>query len=140
MKINKLFHFIPFVIGLLLMTTVFTGCDDDDDELQQTAFGYVQFKLYKSASAATKGAETRGIDMLDKLGDAKKIKVVMIYDGSTIEQTLMLNSYNAENAEFGLRSDKLELLAGNYKLIGFYLYDKLDEQIMQELRATINLI
>lgn len=129
MKINKLFHFIPFVIGLLLMTTVFTGCDDDDDELQQTAFGYVQFKLYKSASAATKGAETRGIDMLDKLGDAKKIKVVMIYDGNTIEQTLMLNSYNAENAEFGLRSDKLELLAGNYKLIGFYLYDKLDEQI-----------
>ena len=39
MKLNKLFHFIPFVIGLLLMTTVFTGCSDDDDELQQTAFG-----------------------------------------------------------------------------------------------------
>lgn len=57
MKLNKLFHFIPFVIGLLLMTTVFTGCSDDDDELQQTAFGYVQFKIYKSASAATKGAE-----------------------------------------------------------------------------------
>lgn len=54
MKLNKLFHFIPFVIGLLLMTTVFTGCSDDDDELQQTAFGYVQFKIYKSASAATK--------------------------------------------------------------------------------------
>ena len=128
MKINKIFHFIPFVIGCLLMTTVFTGCSDDDEELQQTAFGYVQFKLNKSASAA-RGAETRGTDMLDKLDDAKKIKVVMIYDGSTIEQTLMLNSYNAENAEFGLRSDKLELLAGNYKLIGFYLYDKLDQQI-----------
>ena len=42
----------------------------------------------------------------------------MLYDGNTIEQTLMLNSYSAENAEFGLRSDKLELLAGNYKLIG----------------------
>ncbi len=83
MKINKIFHFIPFVIGCLLMTTVFTGCSDDDEELQQTAFGYVQFKLYKSASAA-KGAETRGTDMLDKLDDAKKIKVVMIYDGSTI--------------------------------------------------------
>ena len=129
MKLNKLFHFIPFVIGLLLMTTVFTGCSDDDDELQQTAFGYVQFKIYKSASAATKGAETRGTDMLDKLDDAKKIKVVMLYNGNTIEQTLMLNSYNADNAEFGLRSDKLELLAGNYKLIGFYLYDKLDVQI-----------
>ena len=128
MKLNKLFQFIPLVIGFLLMTTVFTGCSDDDEELQQTAFGYVQFKIYKSASAA-KGAETRGTDMLDKLSDAKKIKVVMLYDGNTIEQTLMLNSYNAENAEFGLRSDKLELLAGNYKLIGFYLYNKLDEQI-----------
>ena len=129
MKLNKLFHFIPFVIGLLLMTTVFAGCSDDDDELQQTAFGYVQFKIYKSASAAIKGTETRGTDMLDKLNDAKKIKVVMLYDGNTIEQTLMLNSYSAENAEFGLRSDKLELLAGNYKLIGYYLYDKLDNEI-----------
>ena len=70
-------RFALLCICLLAMTTVFTGCDDDDDELQQTAFGYVQFKLYKSASAATKGAETRGIDMLDKLGDAKKIKVVI---------------------------------------------------------------
>ena len=33
MKLNKLFHFIPFVIGLLLMTTVFTGCSDDDDDV-----------------------------------------------------------------------------------------------------------
>lgn len=32
MKLNKLFHFIPFVIGLLLMTTVFAGCSDDDDD------------------------------------------------------------------------------------------------------------
>ena len=129
MKRNKILYFIPFVIGLILMTSVFTGCSDDDDEWQQTAFGYVQFKIYKSASAAAKGAETKGTDMLDKLDDAKKIKVVMLYDGSTIEQTLLLNSYNAENAEYGLRSEKLELLAGNYQLIGFYLYDKKDRQI-----------
>ena len=65
----------------------------------------------------------------------------MLYDGNTIEQTLMLNSYNADNAEFGLRSDKLELLAGNYKLIGFYLYDKVwMNRFMQKLRATINLM
>ena len=121
--------FAPLFIFLLAMTMVFAGCSDDDDELQQTAFGYVQFKIYKSASAAIKGTETRGTDMLDKLNDAKKIKVVMLYDGNTIEQTLMLNSYSAENAEFGLRSDKLELLAGNYKLIGYYLYDKLDNEI-----------
>lgn len=121
--------FAPLFIFLLAMTMVFAGCSDDDDELQQTAFGYVQFKIYKSASVAIKGTETRGTDMLDKLNDAKKIKVVMLYDGNTIEQTLMLNSYSAENAEFGLRSDKLELLAGNYKLIGYYLYDKLDNEI-----------
>ena len=71
---------------------VFAGCSDDDDELQQTAFGYVQFKIYKSASVAIKGTETRGTDMLDKLNDAKKIKVVMLYDGNTIEQTLMLTA------------------------------------------------
>ena len=90
--------FAPLFICLIAMTTVFTGCSDDDDELQQTAFGYVQFKIYKSASAATKGIETRGTDMLDKLNDAKKIKVVMLYDGNTIEQTLMLNSYSAGTA------------------------------------------
>lgn len=64
--------FAPLFIFLLAMTMVFAGCSDDDDELQQTAFGYVQFKIYKSASAAIKGTETRGTDMLDKLNDAKK--------------------------------------------------------------------
>ena len=29
----------------------------------------------------------------------------------------------------GLRSDKTGTLAGNYKLIGYYLYDKLDNEI-----------
>ena len=70
--------FAPLFICLIAMTTVFTGCSDDDDELQQTAFGYVQFKIYKSASAATKGVETRGTGMLEELGEAKKLKVVRL--------------------------------------------------------------
>lgn len=118
----------PLFICLLAMATVFTGCSDDDEELQQSVYGYVQFKVYKG-TAANKAAETRGTDVLEKLDDAKKIKVVMLYGGNTIEQTLMLNRYNAESAEFGLRSDKLELVAGSYKLIGFYLYNHLDEEI-----------
>ena len=74
-----------------------------------------------------KGTTTRAVtDKLDKLNDAQKVKVVMQYNGSTITQTLLLNAYNAENAEFGLRSDKLKLLTGTYTVIGYYLYDKLD--------------
>ena len=43
----------------------------------------------------------------------------MQHDGSTITQTLPLNSYDKESAEWGLRSDKLRLLAGDYNIIGY---------------------
>ena len=123
-KLYSILFFVPFIACLLAMTVV-TGCSDDDEPLQST-YGYVQFKLLKSASI-DKGTTTRAVtDQLDKLNDAKKVKVVMQYNGSTITQTLLLDSYNAENAEFGLRSDKLKLLTGTYTIIGYYLYDKLD--------------
>lgn len=124
-KFYSKFFLIPFIFGLLSMVVV--GCSDDDDELQST-YGYVQFKLFKSASF-DKEKTTRATDQLDRLNDAQKVKVVMQYNGSTITQTLILNSYSADNAEFGLRSDKLKLLAGDYSIIGFYLYDKVDELI-----------
>ena len=123
-KLYSILFFVPFIACFLAMTVV-TGCSDDDEPLQST-YGYVQFKLLKSASV-DKGTTTRAVtDQLDKLNDAKKVKVVMQYNGSTITQTLLLDSYNAENAEFGLRSDKLKLLTGTYTIIGYYLYDKLD--------------
>ena len=123
-KLYSILFFVPLIVSLLAMTVV-TGCSDDDEPLQST-YGYVQFKLLKSASM-DKGTTTRAVtDKLDKLSDAQKVKVVMQYNGSTITQTLLLNAYNAENAEFGLRSDKLKLLTGTYTVIGYYLYDKLD--------------
>ena len=123
-KLYSILFFVPLIVSLLAMTVV-TGCSDDDEPLQST-YGYVQFKLLKSASI-DKGTTTRAVtDKLDKLSDAQKVKVVMQYNGSTITQTLLLNAYNAENAEFGLRSDKLKLLTGTYTVIGYYLYDKLD--------------
>lgn len=132
MKLYKLFSFLPLIISLVLMTTVWTGCSDDDDEMAQTAgSGYVQFRVMKEASAG-KTATRVIMDKLEKLSDAKKVKVVLQYGASTIEQTLKLNAFNTENAEFGLRSEKLELLAGSYKLIGYYLYDKLDEVIFAD--------
>ena len=54
----------------------------------------------------------------------------MTHNGTTVSQTLLLNAYNANNAEYGLRSDKLQLLVGTYKIVGYYLYDGLDEVLL----------
>ena len=89
-----------------------------------------RFKLYKSTSF-DKGTVTRSVtDKLESLSSAQKIMVVMTHNGTTVSQTLPLNAYNANNAEYGLRSDKLQLLAGTYKIIGYYLYDKLDKVLL----------
>lgn len=112
-----------------LMIGLMWGCSDDKDEMEQTQYGYVQFKIYKDASFDD-FAETRSIDKLSFLNDAKKIEVVLQRDGETISQSLVLNSYNEENAEFGLRSDKLKLLAGDYSISGYHFYDNLDQLIL----------
>ena len=89
----------------------------------------MQFKLYKSTSFE-KGTTTRAVGKLESMSSAQKIKVVMTHNGTTVSQTLLLNAYNANNAEYGLRSDKLQLLAGTYKIVGYYLYDGLDEVLL----------
>ena len=130
MNLHKLYSifFLPLIISLLTIV-VATGCSDDDEALQ-SQYGYLQFKLYKSTSF-DKGTVTRSVtDKLESLSSAQKIMVVMTHNGTTVSQTLPLNAYNANNAEYGLRSDKLQLLAGTYKIIGYYLYDKLDKVLL----------
>ena len=130
MNLHKLYSifFLPLIVSLLTIV-VATGCSDDDEALQ-SQYGYVQFKLYKSTSF-DKGIVTRSVtDKLESLSSAQKIMVVMTHNGTTVSQTLPLNAYNANNAEYGLRSDKLQLLAGTYKIIGYYLYDKLDKVLL----------
>ena len=130
MNLHKLYSifFLPIIVSLLTIV-VATGCSDDDEALQ-SQYGYVQFKLYKSTSF-DKGTVTRSVtDKLESLSSAQKIMVVMTHNGTTVSQTLPLNAYNANNAEYGLRSDKLQLLAGTYKIIGYYLYDKLDKVLL----------
>lgn len=115
------------LIGFVaVFTMVLAGCSDDNDKISMELHGYAQFKILKSASY---DASTRSSDVIDMLVDAHKIKVIMQHGGSTISQTLVLSAYNANNAEFGLRSEKIELLAGEYNLIGYFLYDKLDSVI-----------
>lgn len=89
-------------------------------------YGYVQFKLYKEASYdATKAV----VPQLEYLGDATKILVMLQYGDNQITQTLTLSASDSEAAEFGLRSEKLQLVAGEYSITAFTLFDKLDEEL-----------
>ena len=118
--------FLLLVVAMLTMAV--TSCSEDTLERWDGTYGYVQFMLSKKVSSrATRAA---AVDKLEKLGDAKKIKVVMEHDGTTVSQTLTLNAYNAENAEYGLKSEKLQLASGTYTIIGFYLYDGVDEELL----------
>jgi Leucine-rich repeat (LRR) protein len=61
--------------------------------------------------------------------EAYKVKVTLEYDQTTIAQTLTLSGGEGDAAEWGLRSDKLKLLTGDYRLITFSLYDANDQLI-----------
>lgn len=120
-------QFISFIfIGLLSLVSV--SCSDDKDVLQG-GNGYVQFKLYKSASYEKSETSRAGDNRVDYLNDAKKVKILLTSEDFSFSQTLSLNAYNDENAEFGLRSEKLELLPGEYTVSGYYLYGKTEDQI-----------
>lgn len=128
MKKFKRYSKAFLLLLVAMMTLVVTSCSDDNTEGWDGTYGYVQFMLSKKVSS--RASRAAAIDKLEKLGDAKKIKVVMEHDGTTVSQTLSLNAYNAENAEYGLRSDKLQLASGSYTIIGFYLYDAVDEELL----------
>ena len=116
---------IGIYLMLLMMSltgVALVGCAEEEND-RQVQYGYVQFKVGQ--------AVTRSVDRLESLAEVKKVKVLLQYDGRTIEQTLLLNAYNDETAEYGLRSEKLRLLAGKYCLIGFVLYNQLDQEIQQ---------
>ena len=125
-KITKQLH--AYALLIMAVLTAFmgvAGCSDDDSLTSTADYGYVQFKLFKEASYNAEGRATS----LDKLSDAHKISVVMQHEGHTITQSLVLNAYDNENAEYGLRSNKLQLLVGEYTIIGYFLYDNLDNEI-----------
>ncbi len=128
MNKKNISYLFTMLFAFLAMSLV--GCSDDETVQQGETYGYVQFKLYKSESAEGQGAGSRAVEKLDKLSDAHKIKIVLQSGNSTIVQTLLLNSYNAETAEYGLRSDKMKLIAGDYKAIGYTLYSSKEEELL----------
>ena len=123
----KLFKFS--VAALLALATAFLGgCSDDDGiDNRDRDYGYVQFKLHKEASydAVSRAQKPQ----LDYLSEASKVQVSLYYDGTTITQSLTLSAPDKESAEFGLRSEKLRLLAGQYQIITFSLFNADDELI-----------
>lgn len=109
------------------------GCSDDDEGLQ-AGYGHVQFKLFKSGSYQSgKTATSRaGTNELEYLREAQKMKIVLIgEDGKEIIQTVGLNAMGSDS-ELGLRSENLELMAGKYTVVGFYLY-KIEEQDLEQI-------
>ncbi len=129
MKYNRIFWNLLFCVFLTWTNGMIVGCSEDNSVMEQSHYGYVQFNVYKSASYDD-FADARAINKLNFLDDAKKIEVFLQRDGATIAQTLVLNSYNELNAEFGLRSEKLKLLAGDYSVSGYHFYDNLDQLIL----------
>ena len=128
----KLYRFFVCVV-LTTLSVMMSGCTNDNGvDNRETDYGYVQFKLYKEASYTP---QARAITtQLDWLSQAYKVRVMLSYnvDASTqqtITVTLPLNSANAEAAEWGLRSDKVKLLAGEYKVITYTLYDAYDQEL-----------
>ena len=108
------------------LAVVVVGCSKDTaPDYRNPDYGYAQFKLYKEASYESRAVKST----LDYLGEACKVKVTLGYEDTTIAQTLTLYAADAASAEFGLRSDKLQLLTGEYRLVAFSLYDATDELV-----------
>ena len=116
---------IIFLLSLLCATLVI-GCEQRAESLD-AEYGHVQFRLLKEAQMES---SSRSSEELEWLSDATKITVVLQCEGSTINQTLPLTSYDKQSAEWGLQSEKLRLMAGSYEVIGYYLYDSLDNMIL----------
>lgn len=104
------------------------GCSDDEQiDNREEDYGYVQFKLYKEASYAP---ASRAMQLpLEYLADAEKVRVVLAYGEVTMSQTLSLQAIDGVNAEYGVRSDKLKLQVGNYRVLSYTLYGVEDEPI-----------
>lgn len=121
-------RFLRFVYLSFISIFALSACSKDAViDNRESDYGFVQFKLYKEASY--EGTTRAIVSQLDYLYKASKITVNMDFDGASIVQTLPLTAADNESAEYGLRSNKLKLLTGSYRVVSFTLYDALDEPL-----------
>ena len=114
------------LIALALVAGTVFGCAKvEEPDYREQDYGYVQFKVYKAASYQTKAESS-----IQYLGDIAKVSLVLKgSDGSEVSQNLVLSASSDYAAEYGLRSEKLMLLADTYTIDNYYLYDKLDNMV-----------
>lgn len=123
----KFSRFTAWTILTLLASILFAGCAKENlADNREQVYGYVQFKLYKSASYEDTKAT---VSQMPYLHDAAKVMVMLKYGETELSQTLVLTAADDQAAEYGLRSEKLQLLAGDYEVTSFTLYDKVDEEL-----------
>ena len=93
-----------------LLALLCLACSKDDAvDNRDLDYGYAQFKLYKEASVDSRAV----VSQLDYLAKAAKVTVRLNYGEALIVQTLNLSAPAVQSPEFGLRSDKIKLLAGD---------------------------
>ena len=129
MKMNYIRFIRPILAGCMALLAFACSTDEGVDN-READYGYVQFKLYKAASYEQTPAEaSTRVQQLDYLADAAKIRVTLrTGNGTELAQTLTVASDGAD-PEFGVRSEKLQLLSGDYRVVEFTLYDKADEEL-----------
>ncbi len=125
---------IKFNLFAAAMALLFVqACTNDTTvDLREHDYGYVQFKLYKADSYPAQTISSRADvnEPLDYLSQACKVDVALYGEnGRQFNQSLVLNSADKDLAEYGMRSDKLKLLSGKYRLGGVKLFDAMDNLI-----------
>ena len=123
MKFSRIHVLLTLMWSFALL---FAGCAKQEmPDNREKDYGYVQFKLYKKASYEA----TKAVSQMEYLNDAAKVMVLLQYGERQLTQTMVLSATDAAAAEYGLRSEKVQLLAGNYKVVAYTLYDRLDNEL-----------
>lgn len=70
---------------------------------------------------------------LNHLADAKKVKLSLRREGKIIEQTLNLMAAEGESAEYGMTSESLKMMPGEYQLLGYAIFGDYKSGDMAEI-------
>lgn len=106
-------------LGLLVLMLAMSlaGCSPEKSGTDDGKYGYLQISLTKDITKGLVEGST-----LEKLSDARKIRLSLEYGGSVIEQTLNLDAVSPQAAEFSTVSQSVKLLSGRYRLLSYALY------------------